>query len=48
MNFRNVKQNLIQYESGVNYIQFNNKNPTRHNLINNTNKHYLNNKNKII
>lgn len=47
LRFKYVKQNLIQFQSVINYIQFNNRNQTLHNLTNNSNKHYINNKKKI-
>lgn len=48
LNFKYVQQDLIQRELIINYVQLNNLNSTWHNLINNINKHYINNKNKII
>lgn len=48
LNFKYVQQDLIQRELIINYVQLNNLNSTWHNLINNINKHYINNKNKTI
>jgi hypothetical protein len=48
LSFKDVKVELIQCESVIDFAQFNNQNHTRHNLIDNTNKHFINNKNKIL
>lgn len=41
-------EDRLQYESVVNYTQFNNENHIRYNLTNKTNIHCINNKNIMI
>ena len=48
LNFKSVKKQLIQCESVINYMQFQNQNQTRYNLINSTNKNYKNKPDKIL
>lgn len=47
LRFKYVKHNLTQFQSVINYIRYNNRNQTLHNLTNNFNTYCINNTKKI-